>query len=156
MAQQWPFSERRLKWILQNVVEEAQQAREGVYTWLTVESLDKEIDNFLDDQTKEVFLKSFEDGEYELAIHFMNLHPAKLLETCEQFVESTIKRIKKEKERSRLNQISSLAARAWKAENEQAAAEAALTKDSCEQEQKQDNFSTEKNQCQRWGKKRCC
>ena len=100
MAQQWPFSERRLKWILQNVVEEAQPewAREGVYTWLMVESLNKEIDNSLYDLTKEVFLKSFEDGEYELAIHFMNLHPAKLLETCEKFVESTIKRIKKEKE----------------------------------------------------------
>ena len=64
MAQQWPLSERRLKWILQNVVEEAQRAREGVYTWLTVESLDKEIDNFLEDPTKEVFLKSFEDGEH--------------------------------------------------------------------------------------------
>ena len=37
-----------------------------------------------------------------------------------------------------MNQISSLAARAWKAENEQAEAEATLTKDSCEQEQKQD------------------
>ena len=100
MAQQWPFSERRLKKILQNLVEETQWAREGVYTWLTVESLNKEIDNILDDLTKEVFLKSFEDGEHELAIHFMNLHLAKLLETCEQFVESTIKRIKKEKERS--------------------------------------------------------
>ena len=77
MTQQWPFSERRLKKILQKVVEETQRAREGVYTWLTVESLDKEIDNFLDDPTKEVFLKSFEDGEHELAIHFMNLHPAK-------------------------------------------------------------------------------
>ena len=44
MAQQWPFSERRLKWILQNVVEEAQRAREGLYTWLTVESLNKEIE----------------------------------------------------------------------------------------------------------------
>ena len=133
MAQQWPFSERRLKKILQNVVEEAQLAREGVYTWLTVESLDKEIDNFLNDLTKEVFLKSFEDGEHKLAIHFMNMHPAKLLETCEQFVESTIKRIQKEKERSRRNQLSS-----FRPDRFKAAAEAALTKDSCEQEQKQD------------------
>ena len=37
-----------------------------------------------------------------------------------------------------MNQISSLAVLAWKAENEQAEAEAALTKDSCEQKHKQD------------------
>ena len=39
MAQQWPFSERRLKNILQKVVEETQRAREGVYTWLMVDDV---------------------------------------------------------------------------------------------------------------------
>ena len=82
LAQPWCFSEKRFRQIVQSAVAEAQLAIEGVYTWLTVDSLDGEIENFLNDLNEEVFLDSFEDGEYELAIHFMNLHPAKLLETC--------------------------------------------------------------------------
>ena len=141
MAEEWPFVEWRLKSILQSVVKHVQRKREGVYSWLTEESLDEEIDKFLEDPSQHDFLKSFADGEHELAIHFLKLHPAKLMQTCEEFVASAIKWTLKQKEDFRLLRKSSFGPGRFKVqqqEDEQGAAEAqdagaaAPTTGSCE------------------------
>ena len=139
MAQEWPFLEWRLKRILQSVVKHVQKKREDVYCWLTEENLNEAIDKFLEDPSQQDFLKSFADGEHELAIHFLKQHPAKLMQTCEEFVASAIKWTLKQKEDFRLTQKSSFGPDRFKVrqqEDEKRAAEAAgagaSTAGSCE------------------------
>ena len=85
------FSEARFKSLVHDAVKAAKRSKEGKYEWVTKEGLENDLDEFLDAPSRQLFLQSFDKGEIELAIHFMNLHPVKFIGEYHDFVGRAVK-----------------------------------------------------------------
>ena len=85
------FNEARFKSLVHDAVTAAKRSKEGKYEWVTTEGLENDLDEFLDAPSRQLFLQSFDKGEIELAIHFMNLHPVKFIGEYHDFVGRAVK-----------------------------------------------------------------